>query len=130
MSSTRPDPEVERIGRQIRKARDRRVTQAQVRDHLGMWLCDGEPVGLRQAATDVAELPGTRAPAPNRPASYRRELLAAIGFVLVGLRLRTGSIWVGILVHWVNNTTAVLALMVPCQGGGLELPEWGRTGRC
>ena len=55
MSSTRPDPELERIGRQIRRARQiAGLTQAEVRDQLGLgyatvsqWECGRQPPTLR-----------------------------------------------------------------------------------
>jgi len=48
--------------------------------------------------------------------------MATVGLVLAGLRLRTGSIWVGVVLHWVNNVTAVLALVGSVSGWWLRTP--------
>jgi membrane protease YdiL (CAAX protease family) len=36
---------------------------------------------------------------------------AAVGLVWAGLRLRTGSIWPGAVLHWLGNTTAMLTML-------------------
>ena len=64
MSSTQPDPELERIGRQIRKAREiAGLTQAEVRDQLGLgyatvsqWECGRQLPILRNFLARVRVL--------------------------------------------------------------------------
>jgi membrane protease YdiL (CAAX protease family) len=48
--------------------------------------------------------------------------MAAVGLVLAGLRLRTGSIWVGVVLHWANNVTAVLAVVGSVSGWWMRTP--------
>ncbi len=48
--------------------------------------------------------------------------MATVGLVLAGLRLRTGSIWVGVVLHWANNVTAVLALVGSVSGWWIRTP--------
>jgi membrane protease YdiL (CAAX protease family) len=53
---------------------------------------------------------------------------AVLGLLWAAVRLRSGSIWVGALLHWLLNTTAILALLGSAHGWWLgpsaTRPSW------
>ncbi len=55
--------------------------------------------------------------------------IASIGLILAALRLRTGSIWAGVALHWVNNVTGVLAVLGSASSWWIKTPAitsgWG-----
>jgi membrane protease YdiL (CAAX protease family) len=58
--------------------------------------------------------------------------IASIGLILAALRLQTGSIWVGVALHWLNNVTGVLALLGSASGWWIKTPatvsSWTQLG--
>jgi len=47
---------------------------------------------------------------------------AAIGLVWAGVRLRTGSVWVGVVLHWLLDVTALLTLLGSASAWWLGIP--------
>jgi len=46
----------------------------------------------------------------------------AIGLVWAGLRLRTGSIWSGVIMHWLGNTAAMLTMLGSASAWWVGVP--------
>ncbi len=47
---------------------------------------------------------------------------AVVGLVWAGLRLRTGSIWPGVILHWLGNTAAMLTMLGSTSAWAVRVP--------
>jgi len=49
-------------------------------------------------------------------------LVTAIGLVLAGVRLRTGSVWLGVVVHWLTDVATMLVVLATVSSWWQGLP--------
>jgi membrane protease YdiL (CAAX protease family) len=62
--------------------------------------------------------------APLGMAVVQVSVAAVMGLVWAAVRLRSGSIWVGVVLHWLLNTAAILALLGLARGPSTTRPSW------